>query len=96
MGEATTEEDATKNQAAIWGLIDGYVKAICTKDIDGVMSAYAPDIVAFDACSRCNMPAPRRSGNPGKKSLSATRARYNSRFATWASPRGMTLRSAPA
>lgn len=42
------EENKTKNEAAIRTLIDDNVKAIRAKDIDGVMSAYAPDLVAFD------------------------------------------------
>ena len=42
------EEGRTKNQAAIRELIGGYVKAVRAKDIDGVMSVYAPEIVAFD------------------------------------------------
>lgn len=42
------ENDRTKNEAAIRGLIDGYVNAVRAKDIDGVMSVYAPDLVAFD------------------------------------------------
>ena len=38
----------TKNEAEIRELIDGFVGAISDKDIDGVMSIYAPDLVAFD------------------------------------------------
>ena len=37
------------NQAQIPALIDDWAKAARAKDIDGVMSHYAPDIVAFDA-----------------------------------------------
>jgi uncharacterized protein (TIGR02246 family) len=44
----TVENDRTKNEAAIRELIDGYVNAVRAKDIDGVMSVYAPDLVAFD------------------------------------------------
>lgn len=43
-----SEEDKTKNEAAIRELIDGFVKAIRTKDINGVMSVFAPEIVSFD------------------------------------------------
>jgi ketosteroid isomerase-like protein len=42
------EKDRATNEAAIRDLIDGYVKAVRAKDIDGVMSVYAPDLVAFD------------------------------------------------
>ncbi len=44
----TMEEDRTKNEAAIRELIDNYAKAVRAKDIDGVMSVYDPEIVAFD------------------------------------------------
>lgn len=30
-------------------LIDDWVTAFCAKDIDGIMSCYAPDVLAFDA-----------------------------------------------
>jgi len=42
------EDETTKNEAAIRQLIDGLVAAIRTKNIDGVMSSYATDLVAFD------------------------------------------------
>jgi ketosteroid isomerase-like protein len=37
-----------KNEAAIRELIDGFVKAIRAKDINGVMSVFAPEVVSFD------------------------------------------------
>ena len=42
------ENDRETNEAAIRDLIDGYVRAVRAKDIEGVMSVYAPDLVAFD------------------------------------------------
>jgi uncharacterized protein (TIGR02246 family) len=42
------EENRTKNEAAIRKLIDGFVKAIHAKDMNGVMSVFAPDVVSFD------------------------------------------------
>ncbi len=45
---AAVEEDGAKGEAAIRALIDVLVRAIRAKDIDGVMSVYAPDLVAFD------------------------------------------------
>ena len=42
------QEDRTTNEAAIRELIDGFVEAVRAKDINGVMSVYAPDLVAFD------------------------------------------------
>lgn len=44
----TIEEDKTKNEAAIRELIDGFVKAIRGKDINGAMSVFAPEVVSFD------------------------------------------------
>jgi uncharacterized protein (TIGR02246 family) len=44
----TMENDRTKNETAIRELIDGYVNAVRAKDINGVTSVYAPDLVAFD------------------------------------------------
>jgi ketosteroid isomerase-like protein len=43
--------DGTKGnaEAEIRARIDGWTKAACGKDIDGVMPHYAPDVVAFDA-----------------------------------------------
>jgi ketosteroid isomerase-like protein len=45
---AATEERMTTNEAEVRELIDGFVRAISTKNIDGVMSVYAPELVAFD------------------------------------------------
>ena len=44
----TIEENIRKNEAAIRELTDGFVKAIRTKDINGVMSVFAPEVVSFD------------------------------------------------
>jgi uncharacterized protein (TIGR02246 family) len=39
---------STENEAAIRELLEHLVKAVCAKDLNGVLSAYAPDVVAFD------------------------------------------------
>jgi uncharacterized protein (TIGR02246 family) len=44
----TTKENTAENDAAIRELIDGFVKAIRAKDINGVMSVFAPEVVSFD------------------------------------------------
>jgi uncharacterized protein (TIGR02246 family) len=44
----TIKDNRAKNDAAIRELIDGFVKAIRAKDIDGVMSVFAPQVVSFD------------------------------------------------
>jgi uncharacterized protein (TIGR02246 family) len=38
----------TQDEAAIRELVGGFVEAIRTKDIHGVMSVFAPDVVSFD------------------------------------------------
>jgi uncharacterized protein (TIGR02246 family) len=44
----TVKENKTKNEAEIRELIDDFAKAIRAKDIDGVMSVFAPEVVSFD------------------------------------------------
>jgi len=44
----TTEESRAKNEAAIRELIDRFAKAFRAKDVSGVMSVFAPEIVSFD------------------------------------------------
>lgn len=44
----TIEEGKMKNEAAIQELVDGFIKAIRAKDINGVMSVFAPEVVSFD------------------------------------------------
>jgi ketosteroid isomerase-like protein len=48
---ATTITKATE-EAKIRELIDDWAAAARASDIDGIMSHYAPDIVAFDAIAR--------------------------------------------
>src|SRR4029434_7685367 len=44
----TTKENRAKNDVEIRELIGGFVKAIRAKDINGVMSVFAPEVVSFD------------------------------------------------
>jgi ketosteroid isomerase-like protein len=44
----TIEENKTNNEAAIRELIDRFAKAFHAKDVNGVMSVFAPEIVSFD------------------------------------------------
>lgn len=41
-------DDQTGEEAEIRQLIDGFQRAIRAKDLGGVLSVYAPDIVSFD------------------------------------------------
>jgi uncharacterized protein (TIGR02246 family) len=43
-----TERNKTIYEVQIRQLIDGWVKAVRTKDINGIMSCYTPDILLFD------------------------------------------------
>ena len=45
----TTENSKTTDETQIRALIENRVKAIRDKDIDGLMSNHAPDVVMFDA-----------------------------------------------
>ena len=44
----TTNRDNAAEENRIRALLDGWVNAIRVKDLSGVMSAYAPDALAFD------------------------------------------------
>ena len=44
----TGEEHKKNDEAAIKRVIEGFVEAVRNKDIGGVMSLYAPEVVSFD------------------------------------------------
>ena len=44
----SVEENKKNDVAAIQGLLDTYVRALHDKNIEGVMSIYAPEVVSFD------------------------------------------------
>ncbi|MBW8881096.1 MAG: nuclear transport factor 2 family protein [Asticcacaulis sp.] len=44
----STPDDKLPDEAAIRALVDAFVKAIRARDIDAVMSVFAPEIVSFD------------------------------------------------
>lgn len=44
----TVEEARKSDEAEIKRVIEGYVEALCARDLDGVMSMYAPQVVTFD------------------------------------------------
>lgn len=43
-----TEDRKTTNEAQIRERLESWAKAVRAKDVDGVMSHYAPDILSFD------------------------------------------------
>ena len=44
----TGEEHKKNDEAAIKRVIEGVVEAVRNKNIEGVMSLYAPEVVSFD------------------------------------------------
>ena len=44
----TVEANKKNDEAEIQRAIEGYVEALRARDIDGVMSIYAPELVSFD------------------------------------------------
>jgi ketosteroid isomerase-like protein len=44
----TSEEHKKNDEAAIKRVIEGFAEALRAKDLDGVMSMYAPEVVTFD------------------------------------------------
>lgn len=89
-----TAEKRMGAETAIRALIDGFTKAIREKDIDGVMSVFAADVVSFDL----GPPLQHGGGTPswtvGKSCSGRIRVRLIMRFAISASQQVMTWRSA--
>jgi len=44
----TVEEHKQNEEAEIKRVIEGYVEALRAKDLDGIVSIYAPELVSFD------------------------------------------------
>jgi uncharacterized protein (TIGR02246 family) len=70
-------EDETRIQQ----LIDGWANALRAKDIDGVMSHYAPDILVFDIAPPLLY-----------KGANAYRRNFEEWFGTWQGPIGYEIR----
>jgi ketosteroid isomerase-like protein len=78
-----TKKKRSTDETEIRQLIDGWAKALRAKDIDGVMSHYAPDILVFDIAP----PLLYRGAN-------AYRKNFEEWFATWQGPIGYEIRDA--
>jgi len=85
---------AASDQAEIRQLLDRWGKAFRAKDINGIMSIYAPGdtLVGFDIV-RCNTSDGMRTRKTTKTSLPSTRVHLISKSATCMSPRATTLPS---
>ncbi len=76
-----TGKNKAEDEAQIRQLIDGMAKALRAKDINGVMSNYAPEVVVFDI-----VPPLRYLG------ADAYRKNWEEWFATWQGPIGYEIR----
>lgn len=47
-----TETAKATSEAEIRALMDSWLKAVSAQDVDGIVSHYAPDILAFDAIAQ--------------------------------------------
>jgi uncharacterized protein (TIGR02246 family) len=76
-----TGKNKTAGEAQIRRLVDGWAKALRAKDVDGVMSYYAPDILLFDIAPPLQ-----------NKGADAYRKNWEEWFATWEGPIGYEIR----
>jgi len=77
----TSGASKASNEAQIRKLIDNWVKAVRAKDVNGVMSNYAPDILLFDLAP----PLLYRGAD-------AYRKNWEEWFASWRSPIAYEIR----
>jgi hypothetical protein len=90
-------EDNKKNdEAEIQRVLEGGVEAIRDKNIEGVMSLYAQEVVSFDIVPRCATWEQMHSGNPGKRYSRRSRVRSAMKFTTCPSRWAMTWPSPTA
>jgi uncharacterized protein (TIGR02246 family) len=47
-GHESTQSDSTRSEAEIRQVLDRWTKAFGARDLDGIMSIYAQDVVAYD------------------------------------------------
>lgn len=57
------------DEAQIRQLVDGWARALSAKDVDGVMSVYAADVVWFDLAPPCGIWEQMHTGKTGKNGL---------------------------
>ena len=69
-------------EALIRQRVEDWTKALRAKDIDGIMSLYAPNIVSFDIARLCDTPGPTTNVEPGKKPSLHMLAPSSTRYAT--------------
>jgi uncharacterized protein (TIGR02246 family) len=75
-----TEKNKAADEAKIRQLIDGWAKALRAKDVNGIMSNYAADILLFDIAP------PLQS-----KGADAYRKNWEEWFASWQGPIGYEI-----
>ena len=64
---ALSGKEEAMAEALVRQRIEDVAKALRAKDIDGVMSLYAPNVVSFDIVPPCDTSALRINVEPGKK-----------------------------
>jgi ketosteroid isomerase-like protein len=77
-----TKKSKAIDEAQIRQLIDGWAKALRAKDIEGVMSYYAPDILLFDLAPPLQY-----------KGADAYRKNWEEWFASWQGSIGYEIRN---
>jgi hypothetical protein len=87
MSPALLGKEEAMAEALIRQRVEDAVKALRAKDIDGVMSLYAPNIVSFDIAPPCDMSGLTISVEPGKKLSLHILAPSPTRYTTWRSRR---------
>jgi uncharacterized protein (TIGR02246 family) len=76
-----TKKNKTIDEAQVRQLIDGWAKALRAKDIHGVISHYAPEILVFDIAPPLLY-----------KGVNTYRKNFEEWFATWQGPIGYEIR----
>jgi ketosteroid isomerase-like protein len=61
------EENKKNDEAEIQRLLDDGIRSLRDKNIEGIMSLYAPEVVTFDIVPRCATWEQMHSGNFGKR-----------------------------
>lgn len=76
-----TEDSKSRNEARIREMMDIWVKAVRAKDVSGVMSCYAPDILLFDLAPPLSY-----------RGADAYRKNWQEWFTSWQGPIGYEIR----
>ena len=90
------EENKKNDEAAIQGLIDDGIRSLRDKNIEGVMSLYAQEVVSFDIVPPLQYIGADAFRKVWEEVFSSTKARLTMKFTTSTSLWAMTLHSPTA